>query len=80
MVLLHVLGALRDELGYCLRVLHFEHGIRGEESRRDMEFVQDTAKKLGLPISIGRANAVMQAERTGKNLEETARELRYAFF
>lgn len=80
MVLLHVLSALADELGCGLRVLHFEHGIRGEESRRDMEFVQDAAEKLGLPISVGRANTAIQAERYGKNLEETARELRYAFF
>jgi len=47
-VLLHVLMALRDDYDLSFVVAHMDHGIRGEESRRDADFVRDLARGLGL--------------------------------
>jgi tRNA(Ile)-lysidine synthase len=62
-----------------LLVAHLNHSLRGEESDADEEFVRATAAKLGLSTLIERAAvaAVAQAER--RNLEATARALRYDF-
>ena len=39
--LLHRLWLLRTMLDFRLAAAHFDHGLRGEESRRDAEFVRD---------------------------------------
>ena len=51
MVLLHVLENLALRLGFSLMVLHFEHGIRGAESLRDMEFVKEQCALRQLPLA-----------------------------
>ena len=38
--LLHELYEKQGEYGYFLSAVHCEHGIRGEESKDDMAFVQ----------------------------------------
>jgi tRNA(Ile)-lysidine synthase len=59
-----------------LSVLHLDHGLRGEESRLDAEFVRGLADRLGLPLSL-RETPVAQSP---DNLEQAAREARLAFF
>jgi len=54
-------------------VLHVNHGLRGEESREDAEFVRGLCEKLGLDYEERRA------ELEGGNLQEEAREERYRF-
>ena len=73
-----MLAALRElapRFGVSLRVLHLDHGLRGEESREDARFVRDLAASWGLP-------AVIQAARIPPdgNLEEAARKARLEFF
>ncbi len=80
MVLLDVLKALSMRMGFYLCVLHFEHGIRNEESVRDMEFVQTICKERNITLHIGRGDVPGVAARSGRNLEATGRMLRYAFF
>jgi tRNA(Ile)-lysidine synthase len=58
---------------------HFEHGIRGEESRQDACFVDETARRWGIDAEIGRADVPGALEK-GESLETGARRLRYAFF
>ena len=74
--LLHILHMLAPEWNLRLTVLHLDHGLRGEESRRDAEFVRELARKLGLPAIAGTANLAV----TTDNLEQAAREARLAFF
>ena len=78
--MLHVLRALSASLGITLRAAHFDHALRGEESRRDAQFVQALCRSLDIPLTCGEADAAAYAERNGKSIEEAARCLRYAFF
>ena len=42
--LLLVLLELRQRIGYTLLAIHVEHGIRGEESRKDAAFVEELCR------------------------------------
>jgi tRNA(Ile)-lysidine synthase len=70
-----VLRELAPRLGLRLCVLHLDHGLRGEESRGDAEFVRELAASWGLPVVIQTAR--MPAD---GNLEEAARKARLGFF
>ncbi len=67
------------ELGYDVTALHFEHGIRGEESKADMRFVEDFCEKHGIPFFADSASVPSMREK-GESEETAARRLRYAFF
>lgn len=79
LAMLEILWRLREK--YRLRILaaHFEHGIRGEESRADARFVRDYCRRRGIPFEAGGADVPRAAERMGLSLETAARELRYNF-
>lgn len=56
-----------------LIVAHFEHGIRGEESKQDLKFVEELAAKYGVKFEFENGNL-------GENSsEEKARNARYDF-
>jgi len=65
--------------GLALRVLHFEHGIRGAESLEDARFVCELANRLGVPAELAHAPEGALSERQNA-LEARARSARYAFF
>jgi len=74
--LLEVLRELAPRWELRLSVLHLDHGLRGEESRQDAEFVRALAARLELPFLLRRV--VLDA--ASGNLEEAAREARLDFF
>ncbi len=77
--LTHVLLELRDFLKIKdLALAHFNHMLR-EEAKEEEEFCRELAKNLGLEIHVGREEVGKIAKREGRNLEETAREMRYSF-
>ncbi len=78
--LLHILFSLAPRWNLRLRVLHLDHGLRGEESREDARFVAALAQALGLPVEIRAADVAGLACRSGENLEQAARDARFAFF
>ncbi len=53
-------------------VLHMDHGLRGEESREDAEFVRGLCRKLGVRCEVRSIRLV-----EGPNLQERARDERY---
>ena len=63
MVLLHVLMLLRDEYGLSLTVAHLDHGIRGEESQREGDFVRDLARAMNLPFETAEADVPALAKK-----------------
>jgi len=77
--LLSMLHERREELEIGLFAAHYEHGIRGEESVRDMRFVAELCEKLGVPCLTERGDVPLYAKEKGMSTEEAARELRYAF-
>src|SRR3712207_6247692 len=60
------------ELGGEPVVLHIDHGLRGEESREDAEFVRDLCERLGVRCEV---RGIRLEE--GPNLQERARDERY---
>lgn len=66
----------REKLGIRLEAAHFNHQLRGEESRRDEKFVRSFCQQYDIPLHVGRGE--IQAGKKG--LEAAAREARYAFF
>ena len=76
MALLFALFLLKDKLGIHLQAAHFNHGLRGEESRDEESFVREFCKGYEIPLHVGSA-AVAPGK---KGLEAAARDARYAFF
>ncbi len=58
--LLLILKELLPYYDASLTAVHVEHGIRGEESRRDAAFVQQLCEKHNIPCSVYSCNAPMQ--------------------
>ncbi len=76
--LLTVLYALSFEMGFFIKAAHLNHGIRGEEAKRDEDFVKDLCDTLGVPIYLRYRD--IPALSKGRSEEETGRCERYAFF
>ena len=76
MCLLHLIHELAPHWNLRLTVLHVEHGIRGDASQADAEFVRQAALHLGLPCILHSADAPAIAG----NLEQAARHIRHAFY
>src|SRR5262245_8130001 len=68
------LGKLRVEAW----VAHFDHRLR-KTSARDARWVSEFAKRLGYPVTVGRAKVADVAKEESDNLEQVARRLRYEF-
>ncbi|MBE5905732.1 MAG: tRNA lysidine(34) synthetase TilS [Lachnospiraceae bacterium] len=75
--LLHILWQYRMQKKFELAVLTVEHGIRGEDSLRDMEFVINLCEELEVPCYVRRVDVPGFAQKSGMSEEEAARKLRY---
>ncbi len=75
--LLFALKELRDEWQLNLKVVHINHNMRGEASRRDALFVANLANQLGLVCYIQEADIKGYWKNSGKSKQVAARELRY---
>lgn len=78
--LLHWLHHLRAEYGFRLIAAHYNHRLRGVQSDRDEQFVRDlTASLPNVELVVGRGNVAATAAQRKQGVEETARDMRYAF-
>jgi tRNA(Ile)-lysidine synthase len=68
----------RDRPGYSVAAAHLNHRLRGDESDRDERFVRDLCERLQIELVVERVEAAHSLI-DSSNLEERARELRYAF-
>ena len=75
---MYLLERLR-ELGYEVATAHFEHGLRGEESRLDAAFVRDWCAEYSIPFFSETGDTASFAEERRLGIEEAARILRYEF-
>ena len=79
-VLLHTLFKLREQFEISLSAVHCEHGIRGEESLADGEFVKAFCTSLNVPCHYFSEDCPARAAREKVSLETAARNFRYACF
>ena len=76
-----MLKHLSDVIGFSLRVVTVEHGIRGADSKEDARFVEKLCITNDIPCKVIYVDAQEKARTSGMSLEEAARHLRYdAFF
>ena len=75
MALLWGMYLLQAKLGIRLEAAHFNHNLRGEESRQDAEFVRKFCEFHDIPLHFGEGNVTPGK----KGLEAAARDARYAF-
>ncbi|MCR4594209.1 MAG: tRNA lysidine(34) synthetase TilS [Clostridiales bacterium] len=78
--LLHLLYTYREELGIGLCAVHINHGIRGEEAKRDETFSLDLCKTLGVECKVFSIDVPAECAKTHESTEECARRLRYEIF
>ena len=79
MVMLELLQALRGELDFELCAAHYDHGLRGEQSAQEGNIVRERSRALDVSFTSGLAEySLLKASQKG-NLQETARDARYAF-
>ncbi len=80
MAMLHFLLRIKDNYSLKIIVAHVNHGLRGDEAKRDEEFVRDFCAKHEIPFEVLRADIRKEAEISGESCEECGRRIRYEFF
>ncbi len=78
--LLRLMDEYCKSIGVAHASAHVNHMIRGEEADRDENFCREVCESLGIPLYVLRVDVPAIAEKSGKGLEECAREVRYDFF
>lgn len=79
MCLLHWLESVSAQKGFSLHCAHFNHCLRPVEADRDEEFVREWCRRRQIPFTSARGDVRAESERIGRGIEETARNMRYAF-
>ncbi len=80
MCLLHLLLKSKDELGITVKAINVEHGIRGEKSVSDSDFVAKECEILSVPLYFKRGDSLGFSSENALSVEEAARILRYKVF
>ncbi|MCF7875428.1 tRNA lysidine(34) synthetase TilS [Candidatus Bipolaricaulota bacterium] len=78
-VLLDCLVKLGADYSLDLTVAHLDHGLRGGDSRGDLEHVREKAGNLGLKCITERRPVRKKIKDQNLSLEEAARKIRYDF-
>ncbi|MCD8046359.1 MAG: tRNA lysidine(34) synthetase TilS [Clostridiales bacterium] len=78
--LLLLLQRMSRETGFFLAAVHVEHGIRGEESRKDAAFAENLCREHKIPFESFSVDVPRRSRETGESPEEAARVLRYGCF
>lgn len=73
--LLFALYLLKEKLDIRLEAAHFNHNLRGEESKRDEAFVRELCDRYDILLHVGSGNVTASK----KGLEAAARTARYDF-
>lgn len=80
MVLLTLLQNIKDNMDLDIIVAHIEHGIRGQESQDDAQFVKSFCESNNIEFHQLSINAVDEAKAADMGVEEYSRKRRYEFF
>lgn len=80
MCLLHFLCILRKDWNLTVIAAHVNHGLRGEEAKRDEEFVRSWCEEHSVPFEVLHADVNALAKESGQGTEACGRDVRYRFF
>lgn len=75
--LLRVLKELSGSWPFTLEALHVNHGLRGEEADRDENFTRELCGRLGVKLTVLRADVRKTAAERRLSEEEAGRQVRY---
>lgn len=78
--LLLILLELQKKMMFSIQVVHVEHGIREQESRRDADFVEALCSRKKVPCDICHVDVPAFASEQRLGIEEAARIKRYECF
>lgn len=79
MCLLHLLVTISHQYNLALTVAHLNHQLRDADSQADADFVRQLAHRWQLPAVVESHNVAALAATRKQSIEETARQVRYAF-
>lgn len=80
MALAYLFLNVQGEFHLQLRLVHFNHQLRGGAADEDQKFVQEFAQNSGLEFRAESGDVKAFAQNHNLSLETAAREMRYAFF
>ncbi len=80
MALLHYMLNESKKYQISIIAINIEHGIRGEDSISDTNFVKNYCTKIGVPLLTYSVDAVAYSKEHGLSLEQAGRILRYQIF
>ncbi|MCM1544504.1 MAG: tRNA lysidine(34) synthetase TilS, partial [Ruminococcus sp.] len=78
--LLHFLSKIREKYGIVLSAVHINHNIRGEEAKRDENFVRCFCNSLGIECHVFSIDVPKLAKDLSLSEEECGRKVRYECF
>lgn len=77
--LIHLLDALKSEMGFWIVAAHMDHKLRAD-SWKDAEFVSEMVRNMGIRVEVGTTDVTAVAAKEGVSVEEAGRRCRYRFF
>lgn len=80
MCLLHFFNKYSRKMDINIIVAHVNHGIRGDEAKRDEDFVLNFCKKNSIEVEVAHFDVPKISKETGESEELCGRRLRYEFF
>ena len=78
--LLHVMDRIAEDLNLTLIIIYLNHGLRGEESNREDEFVRRLGDSMKILVESRKISIPSIREREKGSLEDVCRKERYKFF
>lgn len=75
-----VLDDLKENFNLKLSAVYVDHGLRPDETDAEIAFCKEFCEAHGIGFSVKSVNVREYAETKGRNVQEAARELRYAAY
>ena len=80
MAMLDMLDRLSREKGFALRVVHVNHGIRGDEAEHDQRLTEQECRRRGVPCKVYRYDVPELSKKWKVGHEEAGRRVRREAF
>ncbi|RJR16629.1 MAG: tRNA lysidine(34) synthetase TilS [Nitrospiraceae bacterium] len=75
-----ILDRLREYFNLSLSAVYIDHSLRPDEVKKEVEYCKGLCEKLRIDFHVRKLDVKKSAGDSGINLQEAARELRYAAF